>query len=131
MLSIRKVHTDRRNCCWLLLRRGTSTYAVRQGQGCCDALYGKNRVLGRRGGKGRKSGKRELPSEFLWATGNEKICELVKECYDNFSPLALHETAMDLYKTYLVVGGMPRAVSEYARLPGAGGENAGKGAACP
>jgi len=52
--------------------------------------------------------------EFLWATGNEKICELIKECYDNFSPIALHETAMDLYKTYLVVGGMPRAVSEYA-----------------
>jgi len=52
--------------------------------------------------------------EFLWATGNEKICELIKECYDNFLPLALHETAMDLYKTYLAVGGMPRAVSEYA-----------------
>ncbi|MEG1407727.1 MAG: ATP-binding protein, partial [Ruthenibacterium sp.] len=51
--------------------------------------------------------------EFLWATGNEKICALIKACYDAFSPLSLHETAMDLYKIYLVVGGMPRAVTEY------------------
>lgn len=51
--------------------------------------------------------------EFLWATGNENICGLIKDCYDNFSPLSLHDTAMDLYKTYLVVGGMPRVVAEY------------------
>ncbi|MCK9312835.1 MAG: ATP-binding protein [Methanocorpusculum sp.] len=51
--------------------------------------------------------------EFLWATENEKICALIRECYESFLPFALHETAMDLYKTYLVVGGMPRAVSEY------------------
>ena len=51
--------------------------------------------------------------EFLWATGNKKLCELIKDSYETFTPLSLHETAMDLYKTYLVVGGMPRAVSEY------------------
>lgn len=51
--------------------------------------------------------------EFLWATGNKKLCELIKDSYEAFTPLSLHETAMDLYKTYLVVGGMPRAVSEY------------------
>lgn len=51
--------------------------------------------------------------EFLWATGNENICGLIKDCYDNFSPFSLHDTAIDLYKTYLVVGGMPRAVTEY------------------
>lgn len=51
--------------------------------------------------------------EFLWATDNRKLCELVKECYDDFSPNPLHDTAMDLYKIYLLVGGMPRAVSEY------------------
>lgn len=52
--------------------------------------------------------------EFLWATDNRKICELIKECYTDYLPNPLHDTAMDLYKTYLVVGGMPRAVSEYA-----------------
>lgn len=51
--------------------------------------------------------------EFLWATGNRKVCELIRDSFDSFSPLSLHDTAMDLYKTYLVVGGMPKAVSEY------------------
>lgn len=52
--------------------------------------------------------------EFLWATGNRKLCDLIRESYDTFAPLSLHLSAMDLYKTYLVVGGMPRAVLEYA-----------------
>ena len=51
--------------------------------------------------------------EFLWAMGEREICGLIREAYDGFSPLSLHEKAMDLYKTYLVVGGMPRAVQEY------------------
>ncbi len=51
--------------------------------------------------------------EFLWATGHKDMCELIKESYEHSTPLSLHETAMDLYKTYLVVGGMPRAVIEY------------------
>ena len=52
--------------------------------------------------------------EFLQAIGQEKISNLIRKAYANFSPLSLHDTAMDLYKTYLVVGGMPRAVQEYA-----------------
>lgn len=52
--------------------------------------------------------------EFLWATGNKVLCDLIENSYADFSPLSLHDTAMDLYKTYLVVGGMPRVVSEYA-----------------
>jgi uncharacterized protein len=52
--------------------------------------------------------------EFLGATGNKQLCELIGKSYEAFTPLSLHETAMDLYKTYLVVGGMPRAVLEYA-----------------
>ena len=51
--------------------------------------------------------------EFLKATGNEALLGLIKESYENFSPLSLHETALDLYKIYLVVGGMPQAVLEY------------------
>ncbi|MDR0883108.1 MAG: ATP-binding protein [Oscillospiraceae bacterium] len=51
--------------------------------------------------------------EFLWAIGQEKLCTLIREAYADFSPLTLHDTAMDLYKTYLVVGGMPAAVQEY------------------
>lgn len=51
--------------------------------------------------------------EFLWATGHRELCGLIKQAYEEFTPLSLHETAMELYKTYLFVGGMPRAVSEY------------------
>ncbi len=51
--------------------------------------------------------------EFLWATDNRKIRDLIYESFETFTPLSLHETAMDLYKTYLVVGGMPRSVTEY------------------
>ena len=52
--------------------------------------------------------------EFLWAVGQDRVCELIHEAYEGFTPLSLHDMAMDLYKTYLVVGGMPRAVQEYA-----------------
>ena len=51
--------------------------------------------------------------EFLWATGNKSLCTLIREAYADFHPLSLHETAPELYRTYLVVGGMPRAVLEY------------------
>jgi len=51
--------------------------------------------------------------EFLWATGNKNLCELIRDSYADFTPFSLHETAMDLYKTYLLVGGMPRVVFEY------------------
>lgn len=52
--------------------------------------------------------------EFLWALDKKELCALIREAYDGFTPLSLHETAMDLYKTYLAVGGMPRVVQEYA-----------------
>jgi predicted AAA+ superfamily ATPase len=52
--------------------------------------------------------------EFLWAIGQKDICELIKQSYNDFVPLSLHDTALDLYKNYLVVGGMPRVVQEYA-----------------
>ena len=51
--------------------------------------------------------------EILWATGNETLCALIQDSFSGFTPLSLHDTALDLYKTYLVVGGMPKAVSEY------------------
>lgn len=51
--------------------------------------------------------------EFLMATGHEELCSMIQESYQGFTPLSLHETAMELYRTYLIVGGMPRAVSEY------------------
>ena len=51
--------------------------------------------------------------EFLWAIGETGICELIRESYEGFTPLSLHEKAFGLYKSYLAVGGMPRVVQEY------------------
>ena len=51
--------------------------------------------------------------EFLWANGHQSLCDMMREAYRENNPLSLHDTAIDLYKTYLVVGGMPRAVMEY------------------
>ncbi len=51
--------------------------------------------------------------EFLWALGQKELSYLIKESFDDFIPFSLHERAMDLYKIYLVVGGMPRAILEY------------------
>lgn len=52
--------------------------------------------------------------EFLWATDNEPLAEMIRESYQEFTPLSLHDTALDLYREYLVVGGMPQPVRIYA-----------------
>lgn len=51
--------------------------------------------------------------EFLIATNNEGIRDMIAESYASFSPMPLHERAMDLYRTYLVIGGYPQAVKTY------------------
>ena len=53
--------------------------------------------------------------EFLWAMGNDTLMDFIKECYNNKRNMgqALHRKAMDYFKEYLIVGGMPQAVLEY------------------
>ena len=55
--------------------------------------------------------------EFLWEMGNEKIMDVIKECYKNKKPLGslLHRKAMDYFKEYIIVGGMPQAVESYSK----------------
>ena len=50
--------------------------------------------------------------EFLWANKQEILSKEIKESYDNNTPLneGMHNQAMNLYKEYLLVGGMPMAV---------------------
>lgn len=52
--------------------------------------------------------------EFLWAMGEERLASLVRECFDEAAPLGLHERALELYRSYLLVGGMPEAVALHA-----------------
>lgn len=53
--------------------------------------------------------------EFLWALGNETLFPLITECFQKQKPLgqALHRKAMDLFRLYMIVGGMPQAVNAY------------------
>ena len=54
--------------------------------------------------------------EFLWAQGREGTMEMLKRHFDDRKPLGedLHASMMDLFRQYLVVGGMPQAVSVFA-----------------
>lgn len=54
--------------------------------------------------------------EFLWANGvSEQAIGYVKEYFDKCEevPIAMHEKMMNLFKEYIVVGGMPRVVTEF------------------
>jgi predicted AAA+ superfamily ATPase len=53
--------------------------------------------------------------EFLWAVREERLCESIHSCYSLTEPMpeALHQKAIDLYREYLIVGGMPAAVNEF------------------
>ncbi len=55
--------------------------------------------------------------EFLMATNNQFLIDEIKESYASNKPLALpfHEQALELYKEYLYVGGMPMVVEEYLK----------------
>lgn len=54
--------------------------------------------------------------EFMLALGEEALVEQIKKCFAADSPLsaALHDAAMQLYRQYLVVGGMPECVKQFA-----------------
>lgn len=53
--------------------------------------------------------------EFLSATQNDLLLNRIKECASSFTPFedALHQRALTLYRTYLVIGGYPAAVKEF------------------
>lgn len=52
--------------------------------------------------------------EFLWANGNEMLMPFISHCYEKRQPLgALHRKAIEYFRTYMVVGGMPQAIKAY------------------
>jgi len=54
--------------------------------------------------------------EFMIAMGESVLVDQIWQCFESNMPLpvALHEKAMQLYRKYLVVGGMPECVMQYA-----------------
>ncbi len=53
--------------------------------------------------------------EFLLAKGNTVTMPVIKEAFEKRKPLgeAIHRKIMQLFREYIVVGGMPQAVLEY------------------
>ena len=53
--------------------------------------------------------------EFLLAIGEDKLLELIKEKYEEMSPLAepIHQKALNLYNEYICIGGMPASIMHY------------------
>ena len=52
--------------------------------------------------------------EFCLATNNEGIYAEIERCFLDMKPMGvLHKKAMDLFRLYMIVGGMPKVVSTY------------------
>ena len=53
--------------------------------------------------------------EFLWAMGNEVMMPYIRERFEKRQPMGeFHREALHYFRQYLIVGGMPQAVAEYA-----------------
>ncbi|MDR3189193.1 MAG: ATP-binding protein [Prevotellaceae bacterium] len=53
--------------------------------------------------------------EFLLALGKQNGVTMIRECFENNAFFSAHNEYMDLYKIFLLVGGMPFVVREYLR----------------
>lgn len=53
--------------------------------------------------------------EFLWAIGDNTTTSLLKKCFENVRGLGEQENRRQLrkFRLYMLIGGMPQAVSEY------------------
>lgn len=54
--------------------------------------------------------------EFLWAMGNETLMPFLQKQFETGKPMKeLHREAMDMFRRYMMVGGMPQAVEKYVQ----------------
>lgn len=53
--------------------------------------------------------------EFLWAMDNDTMMPIIKDSFIKQKPMgqAMHRKAMDYFRQYMIVGGMPQAVTKY------------------
>lgn len=52
--------------------------------------------------------------EFLWAIGNDMLMPYIHQCYEKRQALgAFHRKAMECFRTYMIVGGMPQAIQTF------------------
>ncbi len=55
--------------------------------------------------------------EFLWARDDDTTMDFLRDHYAKREPLGqlLHRKAMDAFREYMIVGGMPQAVAEFVK----------------
>lgn len=51
--------------------------------------------------------------EFLLALGKGMWIDEIKRCYNNLEEISIHDKLLELYRTYLCIGGMPEAIKDY------------------
>lgn len=52
--------------------------------------------------------------EFLWAKGNTVLMDAIRRQFERREPMGvMHKTAMDAFREYMVVGGMPQSVKAF------------------
>lgn len=51
--------------------------------------------------------------EFLWALNEIELSKMIREHFNSNEAFSLHDKAMEYYKKYLVIGGMPRVILDY------------------
>lgn len=52
--------------------------------------------------------------EFLWAMGEDMLMPFIKSQFEKGQPMgSLHRKAIELFRTYMIIGGMPQAVLKY------------------
>jgi predicted AAA+ superfamily ATPase len=53
--------------------------------------------------------------EFLWATNKKMLADEIRKCFGTNKPFSKinHDKAIDIYKQYLCIGGMPAVVADY------------------
>ena len=53
--------------------------------------------------------------EFLWATNKKMLADEIRKCFEANTPFSniIHQKALDTYRQYLCIGGMPAVVADY------------------
>lgn len=51
--------------------------------------------------------------EFLWAFDKKDLAYMIRDAFEHNKEFSLHSLASEMYRLYLAIGGMPRAVLEY------------------
>lgn len=53
--------------------------------------------------------------EYLWARGQASLSEMIRDSYTQMQPMpdALHQMATELYREYLIIGGMPACINAF------------------